>query len=63
MTKHIITNFALLNNAGLWTKVQHCTTYADAGIEVIKFDTEAVRDQYIVDNNIMIIEQAESEPV
>lgn len=63
MTKHIILNFALLNNAGTWTKVQHCTAYADAAIEVMQFDTDAARDKYITDNNIVIIEQAEAEPV
>lgn len=60
MTKHIILNFALLNNSGAWTKVQHCTTYADAAIEVMQFDTDAARDKYIADNNIVI---ANEEPV
>ena len=54
MTKHIILNFALLNNSGAWTKVQHCTTYADAAIEVMQFDTDTARDKYIADNNIVI---------
>ena len=62
MIKHIILNFALLNNAGAWTKVQHCTTYADAAIEVMQFDTEAAREKYIAENNIVIVEQSETEP-
>jgi len=63
MVKHIINNYALINNAGTWAKVDHCTTYADNTIDVIRFVTEQAREQYIADNNIVIIEQAANEPV
>ena len=62
MVKHIINNYALINNAGVYSKVDHCTIYADNTIDVIRFVTEAARDKYIADNNIVIVEQAENEP-
>ena len=62
MVKHIINNYALINNAGVYSKVDHCTTYADNDIDIIRFITEAARDKYIADNNIVIVEQAENEP-
>ena len=62
MIKNVINNFALLNHDGVWSKVEHCTTYADNDIDVIRFITEAARDKYIAENNIVIIEQSETEP-
>ena len=63
MIKNIINNYALLNHDGVWSKVEHCTTYADNDIEVIRFITEAARDKYISDNNIVIVEPSEALPV
>ena len=63
MIKNIINNYALLNHDGVWSKVDHCTTYADNDIEVIRFITEAARDKYISDNNIVIVEPSEALPV
>ena len=63
MIKNIINNYALLNHAGVWTKVDHCTTYADNDIDVIRFITESSRDKYIADNNIVIVEPSEALPV
>jgi hypothetical protein len=58
MIKHIIANYALVNESGNYRKVDHCTTYADSDIDIIRFITEDARDKYISDNNIVIIEQA-----
>jgi hypothetical protein len=60
MVKHIINNFALVNNNGVYSKVDHCTTYADNDIDIIRFVTEAARDKYIADNNIVIEETNEA---
>lgn len=57
MVKHIINNFALINNAGVWSKVDHCTTYAESEIDIVRFITEAARDKYISDNQIVIADE------
>ena len=54
MVKHIILNYALINNKGTYSKVDHCTTYADNDIDIIRFATEKARDNYIADNHIVI---------
>ena len=54
MVKHIIKNYALINNKGTYSKVDHCTTYADNDIDIIRFITEDDRDKYITDKKIII---------
>ncbi len=52
MIKHIILNYALINNKGTYSKVDHCTTYADNDIDITRFVSEKARDKYIEDNKI-----------
>ena len=57
MIKHIVNNFALINDNGTYHKVDHCTTYAESDIDIIRFRTEEMRDQYIADNKIQIADE------
>jgi hypothetical protein len=56
MKKHTILNYGLLKNGDVYTKLQHCTTYADESIEVTQFETEQEREAFMLENNIVIEE-------
>lgn len=57
MVKHIILNFALINEDGKYRAVDHCTTYADNDIDIMRFTTESARDKFIADNQIVIADE------
>jgi len=54
MIKHLILNFALLKDGDVYSKLQHCTTFADESIEIIQFETEQEREAFMLENNIVI---------
>jgi hypothetical protein len=58
MIKHTILNFALLKDGDVYSKLQHCTTFADESIEIIQFETKQERDTFMIENGI-VIEDAE----
>lgn len=57
MVKHITLNFALINEDGKYRAVDHCTTYADNDLDIIRFRTEELRDKYISDNQIQVADE------
>ena len=57
MIKHFISNFALINSNGVWSKVNHCTTYTDVSVDVIEFTTEDDLKKYVVDHEIVLVDE------
>lgn len=55
MIKYFISNFALINSNGVWSKVNHCTTYTDGS--VIEFTSEEDLSKYVEDNEIIFVDE------
>ena len=52
--KNKVVKYAILNHDGVYTLSQNCNVFTDNDVIIIEFDSEKKRDDYLLDNEIVI---------
>ena len=55
--KNILINFGLIKGKEGWETVENANVFTDEEIEVLNFNTEKERNEYIKKNNIILNEE------
>lgn len=54
--KQKLIKYAIINNAGVYTLADKATVFTNLDVEIIDFENEQERNDYLIDNEIVIEE-------